>query len=73
MPRNQNNRAEIRITFAEHTLTDPEGIMAVIKENGPYIKFRSGTQSQLILKTTKLKTDPLSWLEKTLLRFIRHE
>ncbi|MHC1715393.1 MAG: transcription-repair coupling factor [Acidaminococcaceae bacterium] len=66
-------QAEIRITFAEHTLTDPEGIMAVIKENGPYIKFRSGTQSQLILKTTKLKTDPLSWLEKTLLRFIRHE
>ena len=66
-------QAEIRITFAEHTLTDPEGIMAVIKENGPYIKFRSGTQSQLILKTTKLKTDSLSWLEKTLLRFIRHE
>ena len=66
-------QAEIRITFAEHTLTDPEGIMAVIRENGPYIKFRSGTQSQLILKTTKLKTDPLSWLEKTLLRFIRHE
>lgn len=66
-------QAEIRITFAEHTLTDPEGIMAVIKENGPYIKFRSGTQSQLILKTTKLKTDPLSWLEKTLLRFIRPE
>lgn len=66
-------QTEIRITFAEHTLTDPEGIMAVIKENGPYIKFRSGTQSQLILKTTKLKTDPLSWLEKTLLRFIRHE
>ena len=66
-------QAEIRITFAEHTLTDPEGIMAVIKENGPYIKFRSGTQSQLILKTTKLKTDPLSWLEKTLLRFIRQE
>ncbi|MHC1717428.1 MAG: transcription-repair coupling factor [Acidaminococcaceae bacterium] len=66
-------QAEIRITFAEHTLTDPEGIMAVIRENGPYIKFRSGTQSQLILKTMKLKTDPLSWLEKTLLRFIRHE
>ena len=66
-------QTEIRITFAEHTLTDPEGIMAVIKENGPYIKFRSGTQSQLILKTTKLKTDSLSWLEKTLLRFIRHE
>ena len=66
-------QGEIRITFAEHTLTDPEGIMAVIKENGPYIKFRSGTQSQLILKTTRLKTDPLSWLEKTLLRFIRHE
>ena len=66
-------QAEIRITFAEHTLTDPEGIMAVIKENGPYIKFRSGSQSQLILKTTKLKTDPLSWLEKNLLRFVRHE
>lgn len=66
-------QGEIRITFAEHTLTDPEGIMAVIRENGPYIKFRGGTQSQLILKTTKLKTDPLTWLEKTLLRFIKQE
>lgn len=66
-------QGEIRITFAEHTLTDPEGIMAVIKENGPYIKFRSGTQAQLILKTTRIKTDPLSWLEKNLLRFVRHE
>ncbi|MGE4589757.1 MAG: transcription-repair coupling factor [Acidaminococcaceae bacterium] len=66
-------KGEIRITFAEHTLTDPEGIMAVIRENVPYIKFRSGTQSQLIIKTAKLKTDALSWLEKTLLRFIRHE
>lgn len=62
---------EIRITFAEHTLTDPEGMMAVIQENGPYIKFKSGKQAQLLLKTTRLKTEPLTWLEKTLLRFIR--
>ncbi|MEG0970476.1 MAG: TRCF domain-containing protein, partial [Acidaminococcaceae bacterium] len=64
-------RGEIRITFSEHTLTDPAGLMAVIRENERDIKFKSGTQAQLIFKTGRLQVEPLAWLEKALLRLAK--
>ena len=61
---------EIRITFAEDTRSNPEGLMQIIGEYGKNIRFVNGTQAQLILKTTKLKLEPLSWLEQTLMRLL---
>jgi len=66
-------RGEVCISFAEQTLADPEALLAVIRENGSAAKFRNGKQAQLILRTGRLKTDILTWLEKTLLRFVRNE
>lgn len=63
---------EIRIAFSEHAAIEPEALMQIIAENQQYMNFKSGPQAQLILRTIKLKTDGLTWLEKNLPRLAVH-
>lgn len=59
--------SEIRITFSQHTLCQPQTIVGLVQENEPALRYREGSQPQLIMATKFLEGEPLEWLEQTVL------
>ena len=59
-------QGEIRIRFAANTTVAPQALMEMIDKYKNNMQFKTGEQSQLIFKTTRLKIDGLTWLENNL-------
>ncbi|MCH4157507.1 MAG: transcription-repair coupling factor [Acidaminococcaceae bacterium] len=56
----------IQISFAKQANVRPEAFIKLLEQHKSSMKFKSGEEPRLIFRTTRMKVNPLEWLEKTL-------